>query len=79
MYLERHRQLYLILPKLPTDTNSFWTLGLPEQVHSNCPCPWSVIGGPFVFRYLRESSLVFLEFCMNLGHQKGTTLTEPDF
>ena len=32
-----------------------------------------------VFKYLRDRSLVFLVFCMKLGHHKGTKVTEPDF
>ena len=33
----------------------------------------------FVFIYPRDRSLVFLIFCMKLGHHKGTKVTEPDF
>ena len=58
----------------------FWTLGLPEVVLSNRPCPlvrpsicW------FVRKYLRDCSLVFLIFCMKLGYRKGAKGTEPDF
>ena len=38
----------------------FWTPGLPEGVLSNRPCP-SVVR-PFVFKYLRDCSLVFSSF-----------------
>ena len=40
----------------------------------------ALVRGRFaVFKYLRDRSLVFLIFCMELGHHKGTKVTEPDF
>ena len=60
--------------------NYFWTLGLPEGVLSNRPCPWSV--GPLVRPSLNISETVhwfFLIFCMKLEYHKGTKVTEPDF
>ena len=35
--------------------------------------------GMSVFRYLRDRSLVFSDFCMKLGHHKGTKVSELDF
>ena len=61
-------------------TMTFWTLGLPEGVLSNRPCP-SVVG-PSVRPSLNISETVywfFLIFCMKLENHKGTKVTEPDF
>ena len=47
----------------------------------NHPC-LLVIGpsvSPSVLKYLRYRSLVSLNFCMKLGHHKGTKETELDF
>ena len=41
--------------------------------------PWSVVRGPSVFKYLRDRSKDFSNFCMKLVHHKGTKVTEPDF
>ena len=40
-------------------SSTFWTPGLPEGVLSNRPCPCVCL---FVFKYLRDGSLVFSSF-----------------
>ena len=42
----------------------------------------ALIGQPVgrsVYKYLGDCPLVFSNCCMNLGHHKGTKVTEPDF
>ena len=36
-------------------------------------------GGPSVFEDLRDFSLVIYDFCMKLGHHKGTKVSKPAF
>ena len=56
--------------------NSFWPRFSRRRPICNHPLSlhqWSV------FKYHRDRPLVFVIFCMKLGHHKGTKVTEPDF
>ena len=57
------------------DKANIFDPGLSEGVICHHPCLWSV-SWP-VFKYLRDCLLVFSNFCMKLGHHKGTKVTEP--
>ena len=61
------------------DIQLFWTLGLSEEVISNRPCPLVRLVGWSVFKYLRDSSLVFSNFLYVMRHQSDTKVTELDF
>ena len=59
----------------------FWTLGSPKGVLSNRPCQSVRLSGVrwSVFKYLRDNSLVFSNFCMKLGHHKDKKIDRAQF
>ena len=78
LVFESHTQAFEWLQMIMSKSNSdtFWTPGLPEGVLSNRPCPWSVRPS---LNISETAHWFFLIFCMKLGHHKGTKVTEPDF
>ena len=58
--------------------NNFWTLGLPDWVHGNRPCPSVSLSVSPSLNISETAHWFFLIFCIKLGHHKGTKVTEPD-
>ena len=58
----------------------FWTLGLPDEVHSNRSCLSVCLSASCQSSNISETAQrIFLIFCMKVVHHKGTKVIEPDF